>query len=43
LLIKAKYADDFVNINKKRKEEALKMAQLKNTYGAAPKSGSACF
>lgn len=34
LLIEAKSAGDFTNVNKRRKEEAQKMAQLKNTYGA---------
>jgi len=33
LLIEAKSAGDFANVNKRRKEEAQKMAQLKNTYG----------
>ena len=33
LLIEAKSAGDFTNVNKRRKEEAHKMAQLKNTYG----------
>jgi hypothetical protein len=33
LLIEAKSAGDFTNVNKRRKEEAQKMAQLKNTYG----------
>ena len=33
LLIEAKSAGDFVNVNKRRKEEAQKMAQLKKTYG----------
>ncbi len=35
LLIEAKSAGDFTNTNKRRKEEAVKMAQLRNTYGAA--------
>lgn len=33
ILIEAKSAGDFTNTNKRRKEEAIKMAQLKNTYG----------
>ena len=33
LLIEAKSAGDFTNVNKRRKEEAVKMQQLKNTYG----------
>jgi len=33
ILIEAKSAGDFTNVNKRRKEEAQKMAQLKNTYG----------
>jgi len=33
LLIEAKSAGDFTNVNKRRKEEAQKMAQLKRTYG----------
>ena len=33
ILIEAKSAGDFANVNKRRKEEAQKMAQLKNTYG----------
>jgi hypothetical protein len=33
LLIEAKSAGDFTNVNKRRKEEGLKMAQLKRTYG----------
>ena len=33
LLIEAKSAGDFTNVNKRRKEEAAKMRQLKNTYG----------
>ncbi|SCM73581.1 XamI family restriction endonuclease [Desulfovibrio sp. 86] len=33
LLIEAKSAGDFTNVNKRRKEEAQKMAQLKITYG----------
>lgn len=33
LFIEAKSAGDFTNVNKRRKEEAQKMAQLKNTYG----------
>jgi type II restriction enzyme len=34
LLFEAKSAGDFTNVNKRRKEEAVKMAQLRNTYGA---------
>jgi type II restriction enzyme len=33
LFIEAKSAGDFANVNKRRKEEAQKMAQLRNTYG----------
>jgi type II restriction enzyme len=33
ILIEAKSAGDFTNTNKQRKEEAAKMAQLRNTYG----------
>lgn len=33
IFIEAKSAGDFTNTNKRRKEESLKMAQLKNTYG----------
>ncbi len=33
LLIEAKSAGDFTNVNKRRKEEAVKIAQLKATYG----------
>lgn len=33
LLIECKSAGDFTNTNKRRKEEAIKIAQLKNTYG----------
>lgn len=33
VLIEAKSAGDFTNVNKRRKEEAIKMQQLKNTYG----------
>ena len=33
LLIEAKSAGDFTNVNKRRKEEAVKMAQLRNSYG----------
>lgn len=35
LLFEAKSAGDFTNTNKRRKEEAVKMAQLRATYGAA--------
>ncbi len=34
LLIEAKSAGDFTNTNKRRKEEAIKVSQLKNTYGS---------
>ena len=33
LLIEAKSAGDFTNVNKRRKEEAAKMAQLRKNYG----------
>ncbi len=33
LLVEAKSAGDFTNVNKRRKEEAVKIAQLKATYG----------
>ena len=33
LIIEAKSAGDFANVNKRRKEEAQKIAQLKQTYG----------
>jgi len=33
LLIEAKSAGDFTNVNKRRKEEAIKITQLKSTYG----------
>ncbi len=33
LLIEAKSAGDFTNVNKRRKEEATKMNQLRSTYG----------
>lgn len=33
LFIEAKSAGDFTNTNKRRKEEAVKMAQLRSTYG----------
>lgn len=32
-LIEAKSAGDFTNVNKRRKEEAVKVTQLRNTYG----------
>jgi len=35
VLLEAKSAGDFTNVNKRRKEEAMKMAQLQNTYGKA--------
>lgn len=34
LLIEAKSAGDFTNVNKRRKEEAIKITQLRQTYGA---------
>lgn len=34
LLVEAKSAGDFTNVNKRRKEEAAKMGQLRYTYGA---------
>lgn len=34
LLVEAKSAGDFTNVNKRRKEEATKMAQLRANYGA---------
>ena len=33
LLIEAKSAGDFTNVNKRRKEEAAKMGQLRQSYG----------
>lgn len=33
LFFEAKSAGDFTNVNKRRKEEAIKIAQLKSTYG----------
>lgn len=33
IFIEAKSAGDFTNVNKRRKEEALKMTQLRKTYG----------
>ena len=35
LLLEAKSAGDFTNTNKRRKEEAVKMSQLRSTYGAS--------
>ncbi|PKO23832.1 MAG: XamI family restriction endonuclease [Chloroflexi bacterium HGW-Chloroflexi-1] len=35
LLLEAKSAGDFTNVNKRRKEEAAKMAQLRRSYGNA--------
>jgi hypothetical protein len=35
LFFEAKSAGDFTNTNKRRKEEAVKMAQLRSTYGTA--------
>jgi len=34
IIIEAKSAGDFANVNKRRKEEAQKIAQLKRTYGS---------
>jgi XamI restriction endonuclease len=34
IFFEAKSAGDFTNTNKRRKEEAVKMAQLRNTYGS---------
>lgn len=34
LMIEAKSAGDFTNVNKRRKEEAAKMGQLRNSYGS---------
>lgn len=39
LLIEAKSAGDFTNVNKRRKEEAQKMTQLRNTYGQTIRFG----
>jgi type II restriction enzyme len=33
VFIEAKSAGDFTNVNKRRKEEAIKMSQLRSTYG----------
>ncbi len=33
LLVEAKSAGDFTNVNKRRKEEAIKIMQLRRTYG----------
>lgn len=33
MLIEAKSAGDFTNVNKRRKEEAVRVAQLRGTYG----------
>jgi hypothetical protein len=33
IFIEAKSAGDFTNVNKRRKEEAMKVNQLRNTYG----------
>jgi type II restriction enzyme len=33
ILIEAKSAGDFTNVNKRRKEEAVKMDQIRKTYG----------
>ena len=37
ILIEAKSAGDFTNTNKRRKEEAIKVHQLRNTYGQSVK------
>ena len=34
MFFEAKSAGDFTNTNKRRKEEAIKIAQLRNTYGS---------
>lgn len=34
IMVECKSAGDYTNTNKRRKEEAMKMAQLRNTYGA---------
>ena len=39
LFFEAKSAGDFANTNKRRKEEAQKMTQLRNTYGDAIRFG----
>lgn len=39
LLIEAKSAGDFTNVNKRRKEEAQKMSQLRQTYGTMVRFG----
>jgi len=39
LLIEAKSAGDYTNVNKRRKEEAQKMNQLRNTYGTSVRFG----
>ena len=33
LLVEAKSAGDYTNVNKRRKEEAIKMNQLRHSYG----------
>jgi hypothetical protein len=33
ILVEAKSAGDYTNVNKRRKEEAVKMSQLRATYG----------
>jgi type II restriction enzyme len=35
IFFEAKSAGDFTNVNKRRKEEAAKMSQLRNTYGSS--------
>lgn len=39
LLLEAKSAGDFTNVNKRRKEEAQKMQQLRHTYGHSVRFG----
>jgi hypothetical protein len=39
LLIEAKSAGDYTNVNKRRKEEAQKMTQLKSSYGSGVRFG----
>src|SRR5262249_25134355 len=42
ILIEAKSAGDFTNVNKRRKEEAKKMSQLKATFGMKSSSSCSC-
>ena len=37
LLVEAKSAGDFTNVNKRRKEEGMKISQLRREYGADTK------